>query len=98
MNKNVHELFIHELLFNCFMYKCLHLSNVITVGHGRSGGERVMINTFDTFIDDVFTHLDEVKKEYPDIPVHVFGHSMVGEEKSAIISLLFNLSKVGRKF
>ena len=51
-----------------------------------------MINTFDTFIDDVFTHLDEVKKEYPDIPVYVFGHSMVGEEKSVIISLLLNLS------
>ena len=60
-------------------YTCLHSSNVITVGHGRSEGERVMINTFDTFIDDVFTHLDEVKKEYLDIPVYVFGHSMVGE-------------------
>ena len=63
----------------CFAY--LHLSNVTTVGHGRSGGERVMIDTFDTFVDDIFAHLDEVKKVYPDIPVYLFGHSMVGEGK-----------------
>ena len=40
-----------------------------------------MIDTFDTFVDDIFAHLDEVKKVYPDIPVYLFGHSMVGEEK-----------------
>ena len=57
-------------------------SNAITVGHGKSGGERVMIDTLDTFVDDIFAHLDEVKKVYPDIPVYLFGHSMVGEEKA----------------
>ena len=40
-----------------------------------------MIDTFDTFVDDIFAHLDEVKKVHPDIPVYLFGHSMVGEEK-----------------
>ena len=42
-----------------------------------------MIDSYDTFIDDVFTHLDEVKKEYPDIPVYVFGHSMVSHVLTA---------------
>ena len=46
-------------------------------------GVRVMIDSYDTFIDDVFTHLDEVKKEYPDIPVYVFGHSMVSHVLTA---------------
>ena len=41
-----------------------------------------MIDTLDTFVEDVFAHLDEVKKVYPDIPVYLFGHSMVGEEKA----------------
>ena len=41
-----------------------------------------MIDTLDTFVEDVFAHLDEVKKEYADIPVYLFGHSMVGEEKA----------------
>ena len=36
-----------------------------------------MIETFDTFVDDVFSHLDEIKKLYPSIPVYAFGHSMV---------------------
>ena len=48
------------------------------VGHGRSGGERTIIDTFDTYVDDVFAHLDEKKKLYPDIPVYLFGHSMGG--------------------
>ena len=43
-----------------------------------------MIDTLDTFVEDVFAHLDEVKKVYPDIPVYLFGHSMVGEEKAFI--------------
>ncbi|XP_028410844.1 monoglyceride lipase-like [Dendronephthya gigantea] len=48
------------------------------VGHGRSGGERTMIQTFDTFVCDIFAHLDEVKRLHPDLPMYLFGHSMGG--------------------
>ena len=40
-----------------------------------------MIDTFDTFVDDVFAHLDEEKKQHPDIPVYLFGHSMVSKRR-----------------
>lgn len=40
-----------------------------------------MIDTFDTFVDDVFAHMDEIKNLHPDIPAYIFGHSMVGREK-----------------
>ncbi|CAB4011389.1 monoglyceride lipase-like [Paramuricea clavata] len=48
------------------------------VGHGRSEGERTMIDTFDTYVEDIFTHCDQMKESYPDIPVYLFGHSMGG--------------------
>lgn len=48
------------------------------VGHGKSEGERVMVETFDVFVKDVFAHLDEIKKSHPDLPVYIFGHSMGG--------------------
>jgi hypothetical protein len=59
------------------------LSNVVSVGHGRSEGERTMIDTFDTYVEDTFTHCDQMKELYPDIPIYLFGHSMVGAGRIA---------------
>ncbi|XP_046839695.1 monoglyceride lipase-like [Xenia sp. Carnegie-2017] len=48
------------------------------VGHGRSKGERVYIDTFDTFVEDILCHVDEFNALHPDLPVYLFGHSMGG--------------------
>lgn len=36
-----------------------------------------MIDKFDTFVCDIFAHLEEVKRSHPDLPFYLFGHSMV---------------------
>ncbi|XP_052086433.1 monoglyceride lipase-like [Mytilus californianus] len=49
------------------------------VGHGQSEGDRVHVETFDTYVNDVFQHVDEVKKNFPDnTPIFIIGHSMGG--------------------
>ena len=47
------------------------------VGHGRSEGDRVHVETFDTYTADVIQHVERKKGEYPDIPCLLMGHSMV---------------------
>lgn len=61
----------------CSELECLVLSHD-HVGHGKSEGERVMVETFDVFVNDVFQHIDEVRKSHPELPVYIFGHSMGG--------------------
>lgn len=36
-----------------------------------------MVNTFDVYVDDIFEHVDEVRTGYPELPLYLFGHSMV---------------------
>lgn len=45
-------------------------------GHGRSGGRRSYVETFDEFVDDLEDHMAEVRKL--DLPVVLLGHSMGG--------------------
>ena len=47
-------------------------------GHGRSGGERVFVNSFDEYFDDVERFLARVRERNPGLPVFLFGHSMGG--------------------
>lgn len=48
------------------------------VGHGKSAGERVVVDDFDRVVDD-FHLLDErARAEQPDLPVVLIGHSMGG--------------------
>jgi len=47
------------------------------VGHGKSGGERAQIRTFDIYIRDIFHHVDQVTAKYPLLKIFLFGHSMV---------------------
>lgn len=47
------------------------------VGHGQSEGERVYIDSVDTYVQDVVQHIVEMKKRYPDLPCLLMGHSMV---------------------
>jgi alpha-beta hydrolase superfamily lysophospholipase len=48
------------------------------VGHGRSGGERVVITDFDRVVDDLHAVVRRVKERYPGLPVVLVGHSMGG--------------------
>jgi alpha-beta hydrolase superfamily lysophospholipase len=49
-------------------------------GHGRSGGGRLWVGSFDEYLQDVGVFLDHVGGEYP---IFLFGHSMGG----AIVTL-----------
>ena len=47
------------------------------VGHGLSEGKRCYIDKFEELSDDVVKFASDVRKEYPDIPMFVLGHSLV---------------------
>ena len=47
------------------------------MGHGKSEGDRVHIEDFDTYVLDVINHVKDVKLSYPEIPCFLMGHSMV---------------------
>ncbi|XP_027556697.1 monoglyceride lipase isoform X2 [Neopelma chrysocephalum] len=48
------------------------------VGHGQSEGDRMVVSDFHIFIRDSLQHIDLMKKEHPDLPVLILGHSMGG--------------------
>ncbi|XP_048171202.1 monoglyceride lipase isoform X2 [Corvus hawaiiensis] len=47
------------------------------VGHGQSEGDRMVVSDFHVFIRDSLQHIDLMKKEHPELPVLILGHSMV---------------------
>lgn len=47
-------------------------------GHGLSGGNRGDMNDFNELIDDTDIIVNIAKKEYPDLPLYMLGHSMGG--------------------
>ncbi|XP_077537609.1 monoglyceride lipase-like isoform X1 [Haemaphysalis longicornis] len=48
------------------------------VGHGRSEGPRATIKFFDTYVDDLLTHVDVRRTAFPGKPVYLVGHSTGG--------------------
>ncbi|RKS73351.1 alpha-beta hydrolase superfamily lysophospholipase [Actinomadura pelletieri DSM 43383] len=48
------------------------------MGHGRSGGERVLIEDYDDVVADVHTVVEAARGEHPGLPVVMIGHSMGG--------------------
>lgn len=48
------------------------------VGHGKSLGDRVHINDFNTYVQDIINHVKDVKKAYSTVPCFLMGHSMGG--------------------
>ena len=53
-----------------FFWPCL-------VGHGKSSGERVLIDDFQIYVRDVIQHIELLKTKYTNIPLFLWGHSMV---------------------
>ncbi|XP_043406765.1 monoglyceride lipase isoform X3 [Chelonia mydas] len=50
----------------------------LQVGHGQSEGDRMVVSDFHVFIRDSLQHIDLMKKDHPDLPVFILGHSMGG--------------------
>ncbi|WP_338749273.1 alpha/beta hydrolase [Janibacter alittae] len=48
------------------------------VGHGRSAGERVLIEDFEPVVDDLHLLVQRAHEENPGLPLVLIGHSMGG--------------------
>ncbi len=60
---------------NAFGYSAYRFDNR---GHGRSGGQRGFIDDYRHFIDDADKVVSTAKRENPDSPIFMLGHSMGG--------------------
>jgi len=47
-------------------------------GHGKSLGKRNYINRFTEYLDDLAEVLKRVRKNYPELPIFLMGHSLGG--------------------
>lgn len=47
-------------------------------GHGKSAGERVLIEDFEKIVEDVRLVVQGAQSRFPDLPVVLIGHSMGG--------------------
>jgi len=57
-------------------------------GHGKSDGRRAFVNSFDEYLSDLDVFYTEVKKQYPQTPLFLYGHSM-----GATISALYIITR-----
>jgi alpha-beta hydrolase superfamily lysophospholipase len=48
------------------------------MGHGKSGGERVLVEDFEDIVTDLRTLDRTARDQWPDLPVVLIGHSMGG--------------------
>ena len=56
---------------------CVCVCVCCAVGHGLSEGDRIHIDTIETYARDVILHVERFKVKHPTLPVFLFGHSMV---------------------
>ncbi|MFZ5880701.1 MAG: alpha/beta hydrolase [Chloroflexota bacterium] len=49
-------------------------------GHGRSGGPRGHVPSYNQMMDDVALLVQQAGQRYPDLPLFLYGHSMGGNE------------------
>jgi acylglycerol lipase len=47
-------------------------------GHGKSGGQRGHVSSFDDYLKDTDSLLDEAQKRYPGLAKFLYGHSLGG--------------------
>eukprot|EP00731_Ephydatia_muelleri_P001909 Em0001g1909a len=65
------------------------------VGHGNSQGDRVYVNSFNTYVQDTVRHIEDMNKQHPEVPSMLLGHSMGGlvatlvvEQNQSLVSAL----------
>lgn len=56
--------------FSCYRYD--------NRGHGRSSGETLDLTDYNLFVEDADLIVEMAKKDNPNIPIYMFGHSMGG--------------------
>lgn len=59
----------------------------MTVGQGQSEGAHNHVDSFDEYTSIIFEHCIEVKEKFPDIPIFVFGNSVVIHEKNHLFKI-----------
>ncbi|MFN7135853.1 MAG: lysophospholipase, partial [Myxococcales bacterium] len=57
-------------------------------GHGSSEGDRVYVDAFEEYLDDLHAYVEAVRAREPGRPIYLVGHSMGGA-----IATLYTLSK-----
>ena len=62
------------------------------IGHGRSGGTRKFVRTFDDFLHPLNRYLGMIKSMEPERPIFILGHSMGG---AITLSYLLNHPDAG---
>lgn len=82
-----HCLFYNELA-ETLKEQGLYVFSHDHVGHGQSEGTRAHVGDFMEYVQDVFYHIELVKKKFPQKPVFLLGHSMGGA-----VSILAAISK-----
>jgi alpha-beta hydrolase superfamily lysophospholipase len=68
----------HERLADALVRTGAAVYAVDHVGHGRSAGERVLVEDFEDLVTDLHTLDETARREHPDLPVVLLGHSMGG--------------------
>src|SRR3954470_22259451 len=48
------------------------------IGHGRSGGDRVVITDYDAVVEDLHRVVELIRDRHPGLPLVLVGHSMGG--------------------
>ncbi|MBG0563891.1 lysophospholipase [Actinoplanes sp. NEAU-A11] len=74
------------------------------VGHGRSEGERVLVEDFEDLVADLHTLRETAEREQPGLPVVLLGHSMGGliaaryaqQHREGLAALVLSSPVVGR--
>ena len=72
---SVYNTYIHVLHNVHSMY--VYIIVTCTVGHGRSEGDRVHVETMDSYVQDIIHRVELMKSDYPHLPCILMGHSMV---------------------
>jgi len=78
----VHGLMDHSSRYEAFAFDALRRGYAVYAydqrWHGRSSGERVWVDAFDDYLDDLDAYLKRVEAAEPNVPRFVLGFSMGG--------------------